>query len=91
MLVQLRAAQAAMARQRAALGRVLAVAMLATSIGACAATPPSPLAGADPASTSTRVPPLKYRSTVGTYSGQRPVEPAPPPAPSAPGTPPPKP
>jgi|HubBroStandDraft_2_1064218.scaffolds.fasta_scaffold989236_2 hypothetical protein len=84
MLAQLRAATAAMARQRAALGRVLAVAMLATLLADCAATLPAPLAGADPASTSARVPALKYRSTLGTYSSQRPVEPA---APDAPGTP----
>ena len=91
MLAQLRAATAAMARQRAALGRVLAVAMLATLPAACAATAPSPLAGADPASASARVPALKYRSTLGTYSSQRPVEPTPPAAPDAPGTPQPKP
>jgi hypothetical protein len=88
MLAQLRAATAAMARQRAALGRLLAVAMLATLTSACAATVPSPLAGADPASASARVPALKYRSTLGTYSSQRPVEPA---APDAPATPQPKP
>jgi hypothetical protein len=87
MLVQLRAAEAAMVRQRAALGRVLAAAMLATLTAACAATAPSPLARIDPASASARVPPLKYRSTLGTYASQRPVEPAPPAAPSAPGTP----
>jgi len=40
MLAQLRAATAAMARQRAALGRVLAGAMLAALTGACAATAP---------------------------------------------------
>ena len=91
MLAQSRAATAAMARQRAALGRVLAVAMLATLTGACAATVPSPLVGADPASASARVPALKYRSTLGTYSSQRPVEPTPPAAPDAPGTPQPKP
>jgi hypothetical protein len=88
MLVQLRAAEAAMARQRAALGRVLAVAMLATLPAACAATAPSPLAGADPASASARVPALKYRSTLGPYASQLPVEPAPP---GAAGTPQPKP
>jgi hypothetical protein len=84
MLAQLRAATAAMARQRAALGRVLAVAALATLTAACAATVPSPLAGADPASASARVPALRYRSTLGTYSSQRPVEPATPDAPAAP-------
>jgi hypothetical protein len=84
MLAQLRAATAAMARQRAALGRVVAVAMLAALTGACAATSPPRLAGADPASASARVPALKYRSTLRTYSSQRPVEPAAPDAPAAP-------
>jgi hypothetical protein len=88
MLVQLRAAEAAMARQRAALGRVLAVAMLATLTAACAAPAPSSLARADPANASARVPAFRYRSTLGTYASQRPVEPAPP---AAPGTPQPKP
>jgi hypothetical protein len=83
MPAQLRAATAATARQRAALGRVLAVAMLATLTAACAATAPSRLAGPDPASASARVPALKYRSTLGAYSGQRPVEPAAPDAPQA--------
>jgi hypothetical protein len=87
MLAQLRAATAAMARQRAALGRVLAVATLAILSGACATTAPSPLAGADPASPSARVPALKYRSTLGTYSSQRPIEPAPLAAPSGPRAP----
>jgi hypothetical protein len=73
-----------MARQRAALERLLAVAMLATLTSACAATVPSPLAGADPAGPSARVPALKYRSTLGTYSSQRPVEPAAPDASAAP-------
>jgi hypothetical protein len=66
-----------MVRQQAAVGRVLAVAMLATLTAACSASAPSPLAGrADPADAGARVPPLKYRSTLGTYTSQRPVEPA---------------
>jgi hypothetical protein len=91
MLVQLRAAAAAMARQPAALGRVLAVAMLAILTCACAATAPSRLAGADPANAAARVPALKYRSTLRPYSSQRPVEPAPPAEPNGPGTSQPKP
>jgi hypothetical protein len=87
MLVHLRAATAAMARQQAALGRVLAVAMLATLTGACAATAPSRVAGPDPASATARVPTLKYRSTLGAYSSQRPVEPAPAAGPNGLGSP----
>jgi hypothetical protein len=91
MYVHLRAATAANARQQATMGRVLAAAMLATLTSACAATAPSPLAGADPASSSARVPAVKYRSTLGTYTSQRPVEPAPPAEPNGLGAPPPKP
>jgi hypothetical protein len=72
------AAIAAISRQRANMGRVLAAVVLATLTGACVTTTPSPLAGPDPSSPSARVPPLKYRSTLGAYSRQRPVEPAPP-------------
>jgi hypothetical protein len=78
MFVHLRAATAARARQQATMGRVLAVAMLATLTSACVTTAPSPLAEADPSSSSARVSALKYRSTLGTYTSQRPVEPAPP-------------
>jgi hypothetical protein len=72
------AAIAAMSRQRANMGRVLAATMLATLTGACVTTAPSRLSGADPSSPSAHVPPLKYRSTLGAYSSQRPVDPAPP-------------
>jgi hypothetical protein len=44
---------------------------------ACAAPPPAPWAGADPADPSVRVKPVGYRSTVAPYTPQRPVEPAP--------------
>jgi hypothetical protein len=74
MLVHLRAATAAMARQPATLGRLLALASLTS---ACT-TAPSGLAGADPFDASARVPALKHRSTLGPYASQRPVEPAPP-------------
>ena len=77
MLAQLRAATAAMARQPATLGRLLALAILASLTSACT-TAPSGLAGADPSDASARVPSLKYRSTLGPYASQRSVEPAPP-------------
>src|SRR5258706_16413967 len=72
------AAIAAMSRQRAIMGRLLAAAVLAVLTSACVTTAPSPHAGPDPSSPSARVKPVKYRSTLGAYSSQRPVEPAPP-------------
>jgi hypothetical protein len=52
------------------------VALTALS-AACAAPPPVPLAAADPADPSARAPAVRYRSTVGPYASQRPVEPGP--------------
>jgi hypothetical protein len=42
----------------------------------CAATPPQPFQGADASNPDVRVPPVAYRPVLGTYSSQRPVEPA---------------
>jgi len=39
--------------------------------------PPSPAAGPDPSDPRAPVPRSTYRSTLGSYSSQRPVEPAP--------------
>jgi len=43
----------------------------------CSAPPPAPVAGPDPANPQARVPSSAYRSTIGSYTSQRPVEPAP--------------
>ena len=43
----------------------------------CAAIPPRPFQGADASDPDVRVPPIAYRPVLGTYSSQRPVEPAP--------------
>jgi hypothetical protein len=43
----------------------------------CAATPPAPVAGRNPADPAARVAPVAYRSTVGPYQSQRPREPGP--------------
>src|SRR5262245_50725343 len=43
----------------------------------CSGAPPAPLAAADPSDPRARVPPVRYRSTIGSYRSQRPVEPAP--------------
>ena len=44
---------------------------------ACVTTPRDPYVGPDPSDPSIRVPATGYRSTIGRYTSQRPVEPAP--------------
>ena len=46
-------------------------------LAGCADAPRSPVAGPDPADPGARTPRVDYRSTVGSYRSQRPVEPAP--------------
>ena len=46
-------------------------------LAGCADAPRTPAAGPDPADPGARVPRVDYRSTVGTYRSQRPVDPAP--------------
>ena len=53
---------------------LISVALLAQG---CAASPPRPFQGADASNADVRVPPTTYRPVLGTYSSQRPVEPAP--------------
>jgi hypothetical protein len=55
------------------LGAVLLVGAL-IAVAGCAA-PSQPLFSPDAADPSVRVPPTRYRSTLGPYSSQRPVEP----------------
>ncbi len=43
----------------------------------CSAAPPSPVTGPDPANPRAPVPSSAYRSTLGSYTSQRPVEPTP--------------
>jgi hypothetical protein len=43
----------------------------------CSGAPPAPLTAADPSDPGARAPPVGYRSTIGPYKSQRPVEPAP--------------
>ena len=53
-----------------------AVLLVGALIAVTGCTAPSqPFVGPDPADTSVRVPPTRYRSTLGPYSSQRPVEP----------------
>jgi hypothetical protein len=56
---------------------VLAVlAGLVPLLAGCADAPRLPAAGPDPADPGTRVPRVDYRSTLGSYRSQRPVDPA---------------
>jgi hypothetical protein len=50
---------------------------LALLLAGCADPPRSPAAGPDPADPGARAPRVEYRSTVGAYRSQRPVDPAP--------------
>ena len=43
----------------------------------CASIPPQPFDGAKASDPNVRVPPPAYRSVLGSYSSQRPVEPSP--------------
>jgi hypothetical protein len=55
---------------------VVAMAALSVFAAACAVVPPVPYAGPDPADAAAPVPAVGYRSTIGAYQSQRPVEPA---------------
>jgi hypothetical protein len=59
------------------LPRTLAVVMLAGLSPACVGAPPRPLFGQDPSDPSAQAPHAGYRSTIGSYVRQRPVEPGP--------------
>jgi hypothetical protein len=70
------------AMRRAAQGQcrlrgAIGVVALSALTSACVATPSAPYTGADPSDPSVRVPSANYRSTLGRYTSQRPVEPAP--------------
>jgi hypothetical protein len=74
-------ARAAFERSRVALsllrpGRLSSILCLGGVIQGCEATPISPSIP-DPTDASVRVPTVSYRSAVGPFSSQRPVEPGP--------------
>ncbi len=54
----------------------IGVVALGALTAACGTTP-APHAGPDPSDPGVRVPAIAYRSTLGRYTSQRPVEPAP--------------
>ncbi len=56
---------------------LVAVPALALLLAGCTDVPRSPLAGPDPSDPAARAPRVDYRSTIGPYKSQRPVDPAP--------------
>ena len=50
--------------------------LLGGVIQGCAAIPMAPFAGPDPSEASASIPAVSYRSTIGFFATQRPVEPA---------------
>jgi hypothetical protein len=50
---------------------------LAIILAGCTDAPRLPVAGPDPADPGARAPRVDYRSTIGSYKSQRPVDPAP--------------
>jgi len=76
MSAHLRVPPAARARQSRVLRFVVAALLIALA-PACSAVTASPWHGPDPSDPSVRVPPTAYRSTIGGYASQRPVEPRP--------------
>lgn len=56
--------------------RYAALTVCALLLQGCTATPPRPLAGDDASDPAARVPAVGYRSVLGSYSTQRPVEPS---------------
>ena len=61
----------------APIASLLSLFLLAPLTLGCSGAPPPPLAAADPSDPAARAPPVGYRSTIGSYKSQRPVEPAP--------------
>ena len=76
MSVIVRVCYAAFARQSRVLP-LAAAGVLPLVMQACSASTASSWRGPDPSDASVRVAPASYRSTVGAYASQRPVEPRP--------------
>jgi hypothetical protein len=68
-------------RRKASSGAPIALLLLPFALAffthGCSGAPPAPLTAADPSDPAARAPPVGYRSTIGSYKSQRPVEPAP--------------
>jgi hypothetical protein len=62
---------------RAPISSVLLPCVFALLTHGCSAAPPAPLTRADPSDPGARAPRVDYRSTIGSYKSQRPVEPGP--------------
>ena len=59
------------------LGALAILTGLVALLAGCTDAPRSPVAGPHPADPGARAPRVEYRSTVGAYRSQRPVDPAP--------------
>jgi len=64
------------AHRRAYCAAAVAAPALAFFLAACAPPPPAPVVGPDPADPNSGTPRVRYRSTVGPYTSQRPAAPA---------------
>jgi hypothetical protein len=62
---------------RASIASLLLPFVLALLAAGCSAAPRAPFAGPDPSDPGARAPRVDYRSTIGSYKSQRPVEPGP--------------
>ena len=58
-------------------GVLVALASLGLLLSGCTDAPRAPVAGPDPSDPGARTPRVDYRSTIGPYKSQRPVDPAP--------------
>jgi hypothetical protein len=56
---------------------LLLLLVLAPLTHGCGGAPPVPLTAADPSDPAARAPRVGYRSTIGSYKSQRPVDPGP--------------
>ncbi len=55
---------------------LLLLLVLAPLTHGCSGAPPAPVTAADPSDPAARAPRVGYRSTIGSYKSQRPVDPA---------------
>ena len=79
MFTQARASHAALRAAAAKLFRVGVVALvplIAAGVAGCRDAPAPPVAGPHPADAAAPVPAVRHRSTIGSYTSRRPVEPA---------------
>src|SRR6266511_3153202 len=64
------------ASSRAPIAFLTLLLLVAPLTHGCSGAPPAPLTAADPSDPGARAPRVGYRSTIGSYKSQRPVDPA---------------